>query len=107
VFNDSCLNGLGTEEEVELQYLGWRLQAKALTEGCPSLVFQSSGCVVAYRSATRLLLIGKHGAGFVRKTLEFWDDLTFDESEANTCRRNWPQNRVSSRDFDPMAQRLR
>ena len=52
-----------------------------------------SGLSPTRLSPTRLLLIGKQDAGFVRKTLKFSDDSIFDESEENTCRRNWPQNR--------------
>ncbi len=59
---------------------------KALSE--PSTVTSKS-------SATRLLLIGKQDAGFVRKTLTFCDDLTFDEYGANTSRRNWHAKSVS------------
>jgi hypothetical protein len=33
----------------------WREQGKALTEGCSSLVFQSSGCVVSYPDKTAFL----------------------------------------------------
>ena len=35
--------------------------------------------VAAVSSPTRLLLIGKQDAGFVRKTLKFCDDLTSDK----------------------------
>jgi hypothetical protein len=50
--------------------------------------------ITSASSPTRLLLIGKQDAGFVRRTLKFCDDLTFDEYGANTCRRNWGRFRI-------------
>jgi hypothetical protein len=44
-------------------------------------------------SPTRLLLIGKQGAGFGRKKSQVCDDLTLAEYGANKCRINCPQNR--------------
>jgi hypothetical protein len=43
----SFLRLLGNLEFGSRRTVNWRQQGKALTEGCPSLVFQSSGCVVA------------------------------------------------------------
>jgi hypothetical protein len=77
---------------------GWRIQFRRLEVyfGDPleiaktALVVVSPSLFAVGWSPTRPLLIGKQDAGFVRKTLKFCDDLTFDEYGANTCRRNWP-----------------
>ena len=75
---------------VRLQQV-YRLSVRMLCLGVSRLLPQGESLIQPDRipkmwvleglSATRLLLIGKQDAGFVRKTLKFCDDLTFDDDD--------------------------